>query len=158
MSPAKPARFTVPPVEKSVLVSCAPARAFDAFTAEMTRWWPLSMFSVSQGKAKTVTVEPTIGGRIYETADDGRECDWGRVLAWSPPHSFSMTWHPGRSPDVHTVVELSFTAEGGATRVRLVHRGWEALGKDAPASRDSYNGGWEKIISHDFAGYLGRTA
>ena len=35
------ARFTVPPVEKSVLVRCDPARAFAAFTAEIAQWWPM---------------------------------------------------------------------------------------------------------------------
>ena len=56
------------------------------------------------------------------------------------------------------MVELSFAAENGATRVRLIHRGWDALGKDGAASRENYNGGWDKVLGHAFAGYLTRAA
>lgn len=151
------ASFKVPPVEKSVLVRCEPARAFAAFTAEIALWWPMQTHSVTQAQARSVAIEPRIGGRIFETAADGTESDWGRVLSWSPPHGFSMTWHPGRPADPHTVVELSFSADGDATRVRLVHRGWEALGARAEAARDSYQGGWDTVFVRDFGGYTGRV-
>jgi hypothetical protein len=152
------ASFAGPPIEKSVVVRCDPARAFQAFTAEIGQWWPLQMFSVAQGKARTATIEPKSGGRIYETAEDGSTHDWGRVLSWSPPSGFAMTWHPGRAADLHTVVELSFAAENGATRVRLVHRGWEALGKDGAASRERYNGGWDMVLGQAFAGHVAGVA
>lgn len=150
------ASFVVPPVEKSVLVPCDPARAFRAFTDEIAQWWPIKTHSVGQAKARTVCVEPGVGGRVYETAEDGSTCDWGRILVWSPPTGFSMTWHPGRSPEMHQVAELSFLAEAGGTRVRLVHRGWELLGKDAKPACDSYNKGWETVFVQGFGGYLNR--
>jgi len=152
------ARFIVPPVEKNVLVRCDPVRAFAAFTAEIAQWWPMRTHSVAQAQARSVAIEPKAGGRVYETAADGTESEWGRILAWSPPAGFSMTWHPGRPADPHTIVELSFVAEGGATRVRLVHRGWEALGERAPAARESYDGGWDTVLVHNFGGYLGRAS
>jgi uncharacterized protein YndB with AHSA1/START domain len=158
MSNAEVAGFSVPPIEKSVLVRCDPARAFQAFTGEIGRWWPLQMFSISQGKARSATMEPREGGRIYETAEDGSTHDWGRVLSWSPPRGFSMTWHPGQPADPHTVVELSFAAEGSGTRVRLVHRGWEALGAAGAAKRGNYDGGWDKVLGQAFVGYLARAS
>ena len=151
------AGFAVPPIEKSIVVPCDPARAFQAFTAEIGQWWPLQMFSVAQGKARSATIEPKAGGRVYETAEDGSTHDWGRVLSWSPPSGFAMTWHPGRPADRHTVVELSFATEGSGTRVRLIHRGWEALGKDGATSRENYNGGWDMVLGQAFAGHLARA-
>ena len=156
MSSGQVAGLSVPPVEKSVLVRCDPARAFQAFTAEIGQWWPLQMFSVSQGKARATIIEPREGGRVYETAEDGSTHDWGRVLSWSPPSCFSMGWHPRRLPDAHTVVELSFVLEGDGTRVRLVHRGWETLGKNAEQSRRNYERGWDKVLGQAFAAYLAR--
>jgi uncharacterized protein YndB with AHSA1/START domain len=150
--------FPVPPVEKSVLVRCDPARAFAAFTAEIAQWWPLQTHSVAQAQTRSVAIEPRVGGRIYEIAADGSEAEWGRVLSWSPPHGFSMTWHPGRPAEPHTVVELSFMAEGDRTRVRLIHRGWQALGARAEAGRESYQGGWETVLVHDFADHIRRIA
>lgn len=149
--------FVVPPVEKSVLVRCGPVQAFAAFTAEIAQWWPMQTHSVAQAQTRSVAIEPRVGGRIYETAADGTESDWGRILVWSPPHGFSTTWHPGRPPDLHTVVELSFAAEGSATRVHLIHRGWEALGANAQAARDNYDGGWEIVFVRDFGTHAGRT-
>lgn len=149
------AAFPVPPVEKSVLVPCAPSRAFAAFTGEIAQWWPLATHSVGQAQARRVTIEPRVGGRVYETAADGGEHDWGRVLEWSPPRLFAMTWHPGRDASTQQVLEVSFAAEGEATRVSLIHRGWEKLGADARAKRDAYEGGWAQILSGDFAPYLG---
>lgn len=149
------ARITVPPVEKSVLVRCDPTRAFAAFTAEIAQWWPMQTYSVAQAQTRSVAIEPRVGGRIYETAADGTDSEWGRILTWSPPDGFTMTWHPGRPSDPHTIVELSFAAEGGATRVHLVHRGWEALGARAEAARESYDGGWETVMTRNFASYLG---
>jgi hypothetical protein len=149
------ARFPVPPVEKSVLVRCDAARAFAAFTAEIAQWWPMRTHSVAQAQARSVAIEPRIGGRIFETAADGTESEWGRVLTWSPPRGFSMTWHPGRPADPHTVVELRLAAEGSGTRVRLIHRGWEALGAGAETVRGSYDGGWDTVFVRDFGGYAG---
>jgi uncharacterized protein YndB with AHSA1/START domain len=149
--------FAVPPVEKSVLVRCDPARAFAAFTAEIAQWWPMQTHSVAQVQVRSVAIEPRVGGRIYETDADGTDSEWGRVLTWSPPHGLSMTWHPGRPAEPHTVVELSFAAEGDATRVRLVHRGWEALGDRAEAARESYDSGWATVFVRDFAEYIRRV-
>ena len=61
----------------------------------------------------------------------------------------------GRPADPHTVVELSFAAEGSGTRVRLVHRGWEALGARAETARESYEGGWDTVFVRDFGDYAG---
>jgi uncharacterized protein YndB with AHSA1/START domain len=158
------AKFQVPPVEKSVLVPCAPARAFQAFTAEIGQWWPIHTHSVGQAKARKIILETRLGGRVFEIGADGGESDWGRILEWAPPHRFAMTWHPGRVAETHQVLELSFAAEAeagagsGATRVTLVHRGWEVLGTEARAKRDDYAGGWEAILSRDFAPYCGRIA
>jgi uncharacterized protein YndB with AHSA1/START domain len=151
------AAFRVPPIEKTLLVPCDPARAFQAFTAEIAQWWPLKTHSISQAKAQTVCIEPGVGGRVYETSEDGNTCDWGRILTWSPPSGFSMTWHPGHTAETQQVVELSFIAEGDGTRVRLVHRGWETLGEKAQPTRDSYNNGWEVVFGRRFGEHLKRA-
>lgn len=148
------AAFQVPPVEKSVLLPCAPARAFEAFTAEIAQWWPLATHSIGQEKARGVQIEPRVGGRVYETGADGAEHEWGRVLEWSPPHRLTMTWHPGRMAETHQLLELTFTAEGAGTRLSLVHRGWERLGAKAQATRDNYQSGWTQILSQHLARYL----
>jgi uncharacterized protein YndB with AHSA1/START domain len=149
----QPAAFPVPPVEKSVEVPCAPERAFRAFTAEIGQWWPLSSHSVARERARGVTIEPRLGGRIFETDASGAEAEWGRVLDWSPPHRLVITWHPGRAADSAQTVELAFAAEGTGTRVTLVHRGWENLGADARRMRDAYASGWDPVFTRQYADF-----
>lgn len=152
------AAFVVPPVEKSILVPCAPGRAFHAFTSEIGQWWPLATHSVAQDQARDVAIEPRIGGRVFETDAAGQQSDWGRVLEWAPPHRLVLTWHPGRAAPTGQVVEIGFAVEGGGTRVTLRHRGWETLGADAARTRDSYDSGWNAVFGDRFGAFCRRLA
>ncbi len=152
------AQFEVPPVEKSVLVACAPERAFRAFTAEIAQWWPLASHSVGRDQARSVMIEPRLGGRVFETQQDGTQSDWGRVVDWTPPLRFAMTWHPGRTPETGQVVEVFFAVEGAGTRITLRHRGWERLGAGAAKMREAYESGWGVVLGQAFAGHLAREA
>lgn len=89
-------------------------------------------------------------GRLIETALDGSESVWGEVITWDPPHSFSMTWHPGRQEGPTSTVAVEFRPEGDGTTVRLEHRGWEAFGADASARRRSMVGrsAWGHVLDH----------
>ncbi len=150
------AAFRVPPLEKSIIVPCAPARAFQAFTAEIGQWWPLSTHSVAQDKARAVTIEPRAGGRVFETDADGGRSDWGEVLEWAPPHRLVMTWHPGRAAANGEAVEVSFSAEDHGTRVTLVHRGWDSRGAGAAKARDAYDSGWDSVLAGRYADFCRR--
>jgi hypothetical protein len=103
---------------------------------------------------RDVTVEQRVGGRVYETWQDGTVVEWGELLVWQPPHRFTMTW---TGTPALTEVELTFTALGPAlTRVAVEHRGWESL-SEAQLSEDcalpggyasgGYNKGWATILA-----------
>ncbi len=159
---ADPAGGTVlplrrPPVRQSTVVRSDRAHTFDVFVATIGAWWPVVPFSAGGERVRDVTFEQRLGGRVYETWDDGTTADWGTVLAWEPPHRFAMTWHV---PGAVTEVELTFTALGPAlTRVAVEHRGWEAL-SDAQLSAacalpGGYTGG---AFDRGWAAILGRFA
>ena len=93
-------------------------------------------------------VGPTVRivDQIVESAKDGRDAVWGKVLAWEPPTRLQFTWRPGfadETPD--TELEVTFTPEGDGTRVELVHSGWEKL-EDGAKSRAGYDGGWDGVL------------
>lgn len=138
---------TVEPVRRTVDVRCAPAEAFRLFTDEIDTWWPLTTHSVGQAKATGCVFESRLGGRIYETHDNGALHLWGTVTAWEPPHRVVFSWHPGRDASTAQEVELRFTDTGGGTRVELEHRGWEILGERAAKLRDSYDSGWAAVLA-----------
>ncbi len=114
-----------PPVRQSTIVRSELDHTFEAFVRMIGSWWPVEPLSIGGARVRDVTVEQRVGGRIYETWDDGTTVDWGEVLAWEPPGRFVMSWLPTPAP---TEVELAFTALGpGLTRVTVEHRGWEHL-------------------------------
>jgi uncharacterized protein YndB with AHSA1/START domain len=143
--------ITPAPVRKSIEVRAAPARAFRFFTARIGQWWPPS-HSILGVPPQDVVIEPAVGGRWYERGRDGSECDWGRVLAWEPPHRLVLSWQIDGTwhydPALVTEVEIRFIPAGAATRVELEHRHLERFGDRAAATRDALDSpeGWEGII------------
>src|SRR5690606_14850692 len=78
-------------VTRTTVVQAPPEKAFEVFTAGMTRWWNPE-YTIGGQPYAAVVVEPHEGGRWYERAADGTECDWGRVLTWDPPARLVLTW------------------------------------------------------------------
>jgi uncharacterized protein YndB with AHSA1/START domain len=138
--------FDVPPVVKVVRVTCTPAQAFERFTRDIARWWPLRTHSLFKGDAVSVAFEPRAGGRLFERSAGGDEQVWGLVTAWDPPARLGFTWHVGRSPDTAQHVELTFTSCPEGSEVRLVHSGWEALAQRGAPLRDEYERGWSVVF------------
>jgi uncharacterized protein YndB with AHSA1/START domain len=95
-----------------------------------------------------------VGGRVYEIADDGREFDWGEVLAYEPGRRFAMTWQLGRMRNKSGEVDVIFESTGaGSCRITLTHSGWDRLGADAATMREGYNSGWDGVLMDRFANY-----
>jgi hypothetical protein len=141
-----PISTRIEPVRKSIVVAVTPERAFAVYTRRMDAWWPFEK-SVFKDRARTVTYEPRVGGAVEEFSVDGERAEWGRILAWNPPHSFRMTWHPGRGEDTAQELEVRFLAVPGGTRVEIEHHGWERLLAQGRAQRDNYDRGWAAVLA-----------
>jgi len=141
-------------VRKSITVDVSPERAFEVFAGGMTRWWPLDTHHIGESEPNEVVVELQAGGRWFERAADGSECEWGRVLAWDPPERVVFGWHLGPEwkynpdPALSTEVEVRFIAEVTGTRVELEHRGFEVHGDRADELRIPIagEGGWSGLL------------
>ncbi|KPA20081.1 hypothetical protein shim_35790 [Shimia sp. SK013] len=142
------------PIVKTVVVKCGAAKAFDVFARETSRWWPLDNHSVSAGSGKAalaITIEPDVGGAVYETMHDGTRTDWGRVLEYVPGDRLTITWHPGSGADTSTRVSVVFEDQGaGECRVTLTHSGWESWKDKAEDMRGNYNKGWDIVFGERF--------
>lgn len=143
-----------PPVRQATLVRSDVEHTFAVFVATIGTWWPVRPYSRGQDRVRDVTVEERVGGRVYETWDDGSVCEWGRLRAWEPPRRLVMSW--AMTP-AETEVELTFAPLGPAlTRVAVEHRGWEAL-SEAQLAQDcaqpggyscgGYVTGWNAILA-----------
>jgi uncharacterized protein YndB with AHSA1/START domain len=135
-------------VRSSVTVALPREEAFRLFTERIGSWWPLATHSVFAEEAVTVTMEPRVGGRLYEAAADGRTSDWGVVTAWEPVDRVTVTWHPGYEEALATLVEVTFEeAPDGGTQVDLLHTGWEVHGAEAAEQAASYQVGWVPVLA-----------
>jgi hypothetical protein len=100
-----------PPLVKTVVVACAPAKAFHVFTAQIARWYPLDRFSVKP--AVDCRFEPYVGGRLYGIDATGEEALWGHVLEWNPPGALALAWRARVRGDEAQHIDVTFRAVSG---------------------------------------------
>jgi uncharacterized protein YndB with AHSA1/START domain len=146
-------------VRKTILVRTPIDRAFSVFVEQMETWWPAT-HHIGSTPFEAIFVEPRVGGRWYERDVEGNQCDWGKVLAWDPPHRVCFSWHvgPGHDqpdwkvdpdPAKASEVEFTFVPEGpSATRVNLEHRCLERHGEGYEQLRAIFDGpgAWVTIL------------
>jgi uncharacterized protein YndB with AHSA1/START domain len=145
--------LTIPAVVRSITVNAPVERAFSVFTESFSAWWPAAHHINPQGY-EAAYIEPRVGGRWFERAPDGTECEWGTVLAWEPPHRVLLTWQLNGEfeydPDADhaSEVEVRFTAEGPSqTRVDLVHGRLErVVSGDKLAAAVGHTDGWNGLL------------
>ena len=136
----------IEPLRLSYEIQCSPEHAFEVWTTRLSTWWPKG-HSASGNPATLVVLEPRQGGRIFERTPDGTEIDWGEITLWSPPRRLGYVWHIGSDRSAATDVELTFVDLGdGATRLDIVHTGWERLGAEGRTSREANTNGWNALI------------
>jgi uncharacterized protein YndB with AHSA1/START domain len=136
------------PIRKTVRVAVKPQKAFEVFTAGMSKWW-LAEHSMVKPPRASVVVEPRQGGRWYETGVDGSECQWGYVIAWEPPGRLVLAWQIDGAWQFNeklvTEIELRFIPDGpDGTRVEFEHRNMDRFAELAEATHAALDGdrGW----------------
>jgi uncharacterized protein YndB with AHSA1/START domain len=141
---------TATSIRKEVTVPAPPELAFEVFTQRFADWWP--DHHLSDGDVDTYILESRPGGRWYERTTDGRECDWGRVLEWEPPHRLLMSWNISArwqaDPMLASEVEVTFRPVTDGTVVVLEHRHLDRAGDGWRDLRDEVggDGGWGVIL------------
>ena len=148
--------MTVAPIVRSVHVGVPPQRAFTLFTGHMGRWWHEGHHIAPKPFAE-ILIEPQVGGRWYERDADGGETQWGKVLAWDPPHRLLLAWQLradfSYDPDFLTELELMFEPAEGGTQVTLTHRDLHKFGEAAERLGPAMNEGWGMLLGL-YQGYI----
>lgn len=141
-------------IKRTIRVDVPIERAFQVFVERMGDWWPATHHIAAEPFSEVV-VEQREGGRWFERAKNGAECEWGRVLLWQPPRRLILSWHLQPdfkySPDQTRASEvaLQFVAEGpGATRLDFEHRYLERHGEGYEKLLVSVDspGGWTMVL------------
>jgi uncharacterized protein YndB with AHSA1/START domain len=140
----------IAPVIKKVRVEAPLEHAFEVFTAGLVRWWPRTHGIGGKPIAK-VMMEPKLGGRWLEVAEDGTETLVATVIGWTPPHRVTFVWQVNAQwkPDasMRSEVDVRFAADGAATNVELIHHRFDTMGAAAGAKmRGDVDGGWPGLL------------
>ncbi len=146
--------MSIDPVVHMIEVKVPPARTFDLFARQIGLWWPKGR-TIGRSAHADIVIEPRAGGRWFERDADGRETQWGKVLAWEPPSRLLLGWQIrqqptgwGYDPDLLSEVEVTFAPlDSGGTRVRLEHRNLERLGAGAAEMAAKIRGGWAERLA-----------
>ena len=145
-------------VRRQITVDAPIDRAFKVFVEQFGDFKP-EEHNLLGSPITTTTFETHVGGHVFDTAEDGTECRWARVLAYEPPHRVVFTWDISpfwqleADPANASEVEVRFIAETAErTRVELEHR-----------NLDRHGPGWEGVrdgVGHDqgWPLYLARYA
>jgi uncharacterized protein YndB with AHSA1/START domain len=110
-------------------VPADPARAFEAFTREISLWWrPDPLFQITPQGDGELRFEPGRGGRLVTHLANGETFEIGRVSVWEPGQRLVFAWrHANFPPGQSTEVEVRFAAVGQETRVSIEHRAWDTI-------------------------------
>jgi len=92
--------------------------------------------------AKSLRIEPKLGGKIVEIAADDAEHHWGMIKSYDPHDLISMDFHMGLPPENASLVEVRFITLGTErTRVELTQSNFEAFGDMAEMMHGGYGSG-----------------
>jgi uncharacterized protein YndB with AHSA1/START domain len=105
-------------IRKTAYLACRPARAFTLFTERASDWWPKDVRHTRDPQSE---IRMLADGRFWERAADGHEVELGRVLVWEPGQRIVLDFYPGTDERHPTEVVVSFSEEGGGTRVVVEH-------------------------------------
>jgi len=137
-------------IRTEIVVNAGAERAFQLFTERFDQIKPREHNMLGVDIEKSV-FEPRAGGRVFDRGVDGRECQWGRVLAYEPPTRLVFTWDISPMWQIETdsakssEVEVRFIEDGpDKTRVELEHRHLDRHGDGREGLREGVRGdqGW----------------
>ncbi|MGW0230605.1 SRPBCC domain-containing protein [Actinopolymorpha singaporensis] len=129
------------PIVHEYVLRCGPERAFEVYTGDLAAWWHPS-YTMNAETLTGVTMEPQVGGRVFESHRDGEEYDWGRVTVWEPGHRLAYTSTLAQPSGHPSEITVDFTPHDGGCRMRFQHGGWNA---DNAAERSKFTE-WPNIL------------
>lgn len=149
-------------LQKRITLNCAPIVAFEVFTSEMAKWWPMDTHSISAGNntlPASLIVERSEDGRIVEIDSNGKAHPWGHFQDFQAPSRVLIAWHVDDTPDHSTYIEVVFGMEtNGVTTVVLTHSGWDIFGDDAEQQYSKYDTDWDIVFGKCFKTACEETA
>ena len=141
------------PITQEYPLRCTAEHAFDTYTGRIGEWWD-ARYTANAATLQAVTIEPSVGGRVYATHSNIGEDDWGEVTVWEPGHRLVHTFTLAQDSRYPSEVVAEFvSAEGTGCTLSFAHGGWTEDNADV---RKKF-GDW-RILLDRFAQLAGADA
>lgn len=137
-------------VELEVEIDAPRERVWQGLTDEIGEWWPQEFFTT---KSPRFTLEPRVGGHMYEDTGDGTGAIWFQVTAVRPLESMHLQGHiaPPFGGPATSLVTLALEERDGKTVFKLT----DALFGVLPEKdRECLVKGWRQIFEGKFKSYF----
>lgn len=130
-------------VEHAVSVAAAPAAVWHAMVSQADRWWNPGFFALPT--SKRMTIEPRLGGRMYESGDDGSAVVWFTVTGVQPGRALDLLGHlsPAFGGPAVAMLRLEVEPEGAGSRVKAVEARVGAVDDDCARCTKK---GWSVLL------------
>ncbi len=137
-------------VELSVLIAAPRERVWKGLIEEIGEWWPQDFFTTPSPR---FTLEPRIGGYMFEDTGDGTGAIWFQVTGIRPPESLNLQGHIAPPYGGPATSLLTFTLEdrGDETLFKLSD---SLFGVLPDKDQDCMDQGWRQIFEQNFKSYM----
>jgi uncharacterized protein YndB with AHSA1/START domain len=125
-------------IRREIVIDAPPEVCFDALLDELG-----PECQVQEGKPMPMKLEAWPGGRWYRDLGNNAGHFWGHVQVIKPPALIELCGPMPMSYPAVNHLQYRLRAEGGRTRVMLLHR---AMGLIPPEQRDGMPAGWEHTL------------
>lgn len=93
--------------------------SFTGFTDGIHLWWPIDQTYFGEGTHPEFT-----NGELFEEDAAGNIALWATVVGAAQDEELKLSWHHQSNPNYSSRVVVSFSRDGGSTRVSVVQDSW----------------------------------
>ena len=146
----KPAAWTE--VKIDLTIDAPQKRVWDALVNDANCWWPKSFYTSE--KTKRFTIEPRLGGRMFEDHGKGEGLVWYTVHGIESPNYLWLIGYMGPpfGGPLSSILRLTLTAAGAnGTKLEITD---SLFGQVAGCDQES---GWRAIFDEHFRAHVEAT-
>jgi uncharacterized protein YndB with AHSA1/START domain len=130
-------------VEHETTIDAAPERAWRALVEETPQWWREGFYALPD--ARSMRIEPRLGGLMYEHGADGSAVAWASVIAIAPGRSIDLAGNLSVAfgGPAHVLLRFELAAKGKTTVVKVSE---SRIGRVSADAAQQTKKGWALLL------------
>ncbi len=142
-------------IKLSVPIKAPQDHVWKCLLHEVNAWWPHDFYTSS--KTQKFTIEPQVGGRMYEDYGNNEGLLWAQVIVLESPKNLELKGHltPQFGGPALNFLKLTLTHQDGITSLELTDT---VMGEVDQGNVSSLESGWKMLFAEAFKAYTEKTA